>query len=95
MQPRTAAEIIRTLAVMFHRLPIEQQRRSEDLVRRSLSALGEHVLTAELDAALAELIHALEGAGRHVTGLEVRRARDRLGISIGKLGLRATRAKGE
>ena len=95
MQPRTAAEIIRTLAVMFHRLPIEQQRRSEDLVRRSLSALGEHVLTAELDAALAALTDTLEGAGRHETAQQVQSARDRLGVSVGKLGSRATRAKGE
>jgi uncharacterized membrane protein len=95
MQPQTAAEIIRTLAVMFDRLPVEQQRRSEDLVRRSLSALGEHVLTAELDTALAELIDTLERAGRHETGQEVRGARDRLAVSIGKLGSRATRAKGE
>ena len=95
MQPQTAAELVRTLALMFDRIPPSQRPRAEDLVRRSLSALGEHVLTAELEAALGALIAALDAAGRPEPAQEVRTARDRLGRSIGKLGSRATRAKGE
>lgn len=95
MQPQTAAELIRTLALIFGGLPPGQQERAGDLIRRSLSALGEHVLTAELEAALTTLIDTLDRAGRPETARLVRGARDRLGASIGRLGSRATRASGE
>ena len=95
MQPQTAAELARTLALVFGGLHASQQQRAEDLIRRTLSALGEHVLTAELDAALAVLIETLDGGSRQETAQLVRVARDRLGASIGRLGSRATRAKGE
>ena len=93
MQPQTAAELVRTLALMFNRIPADQQGRAEDVIRRSLSALGEHVLTSELDAALAALIDAMDAAGRRDTARQVRAARDRLSISIGQLGSRATRGQ--
>lgn len=92
MQPQTMAEFVRTFVLMFERLPIDQRQRAEDLIRRSLSALGEHVLTAELSAALSDLAHALDAAGRRDTAAEVRTAQEALGASIGKLGSRATRA---
>lgn len=91
MQPQTIAEFLRTFALMFARLPAEQQPRAENLIRTSLSALGEHVLTAELDAALSDLQHALEVAGRDGTANEVRGAHQAMRASIGKLGSRATR----
>lgn len=91
MQPQTMAEFVRTFALMFERLPAEQQPRAEALIRSSLSALGEHVLTAELDAALADLAGALGAAARHVTATEVRVALEALRASLGKLGSRATR----
>ena len=94
MQPQTVAEIVRTLALLFDRVSADQQQRMEDLIRRSLSALGEHVLTAELDAALGALVTTLERAGRHETAQQVRSARDLLAASIGKLGSRATRVNG-
>jgi hypothetical protein len=77
--------------MMFDRLPAEQQPRAEDLIRRSLSALGEHVLTAELDAALEALADALAAAGRVGTADAVRTARNQLAESIGKLNSRSTR----
>jgi hypothetical protein len=94
MQPQTAAELVRTLALVFGRLPPGQQPRAEDLIRRSLSALGEHVLTAELEAAITGLIDTLDGAGRPETARLVHDARDQLRRSIGRLGSRATRAVG-
>jgi uncharacterized membrane protein len=92
MQPQTAAEFVRTFATMFHRLPAEHQSRAEDLIRRSLSALGDHVLTAELDAAFHELVAALNVAGRTGAATEVEAARHSLAATIGKLRSRSTRA---
>jgi len=95
MQPQTEAELVRSLALLFERVSPQLQRRAEDLIRRSLSALGDHVLTAELDSALAALSATLDRAGRQETAREVRVARDRLAASIGRLGSRATRAQGK
>jgi uncharacterized membrane protein len=92
MQPQTAAEIVNTLSLMFARLPAEQQSQAEDLIRRSLSALGEHVLTAELDTALSQLTTALKDTGRLTTAQEVNAAHRALANFVGKLGSRATRA---
>jgi len=86
---------VRSLALLFERVSPQLQRRAEDLIRRSLSALGDHVLTAELDSALAALSATLDRAGRQETAREVRVARDRLAASIGRLGSRATRAQGK
>lgn len=91
MQPQTMAEFVRTFALMFDRLPVEQRERANDLIRRALSALGEQVLTAQLDAALTDLVQALAAAGRHSTAGEVQAAQQSLRASIGKLGSRATR----
>lgn len=90
MQHQNFAEVVRTFALMFDRLPPEQQRRAEDLILRILSALGDHVLTAELDAALSNLVSTLDAA-RSDTASAVRAARDELERSIGKLNSRSTR----
>lgn len=64
----------------------------EDVIGRTLSALGDHVLTNELEAALHGLIATLEKAGRCQTAGALRAAKDKLARSIGKLGARSTRA---
>jgi len=94
MQPQTAAEFYRTFAIMFERVPRDWQARAEDMIRRSLSALGDHVLTWELDDALSTLIRTLDGAGRIETAAEVRAAQVTLAASIGKPGSRSTRLGG-
>lgn len=94
MQPQTAAEFMRTLTLIFDRLPSREQRQVGDLIGRSLSALGDHVLTAELDAALTDLVVLLDSVGRDETAGQVRAAQAALSTSAGKLGSRATRVKG-
>ncbi len=91
MQYQSYAEILRSFELLFAQLPAELRSRVEDLVLRSLSALGEFVLTHKLEAALTGLIATLEGAGRSVTAAAVRDAREQLAQSIGKLGARGTR----
>ncbi|MGH7263928.1 MAG: hypothetical protein ACREMB_03605 [Candidatus Rokuibacteriota bacterium] len=95
LQHQSLAEVVRTVAVMFDRLPPRHLRRAEDLVLRSVSALGEHVLTAELDAALSDLVSALAGADRLETAAAVRTARDTLARSVGRLNSRSTRVPAE
>ncbi|MBA2438194.1 MAG: DUF2254 domain-containing protein, partial [Acidimicrobiia bacterium] len=94
MQHQSFAEVIRTLATLFDRLPLPQQRQTEDLIPRIISALGDHVLTTQLDDALISLVQALRSAGRHPLATTVQATRDDLAASLGKLNARGTRAQG-
>jgi uncharacterized membrane protein len=90
MQPQTIAAIARTLAITFDRLPGEEQARVVELALTTLSALGEHVLTAELDGALILLAETLARNG-YAAAEAIRAARDELATSIGRLNSRSTR----
>ncbi|MDQ3411536.1 MAG: DUF2254 domain-containing protein, partial [Chloroflexota bacterium] len=91
MQHQVYAEIARTVALTFDRLPPEQRRRAEELVLRGLAGLGDHILTMELDDALTTLARVLEQARCADTAAAVREARAGLATSIGKLNSRSTR----
>jgi len=91
-QHQTHAEILRTFAVMFSRLPHEQQRRAEELILRTLPGLGDHMLSAELNDAATGMIDALDQAGRGDTAAALRQAQTSLALSVGKRGSRSTRA---
>ena len=92
MQSQSYAAVLNTLAGMLGRLPPELQRRTEDLARRILSVLGDHVLTADLEEALHTLTQALADKGCFETAALVSKARQELGASVGRLGSRATRS---
>lgn len=94
MQHQTYAEIVRTFANTFDRLPLRERLRVEDLVLRTLSGLGDHMLTTELDETLTDLVNALERAGQAATVAAVRRAQTDLASSIGTLNSRSTRVPG-
>lgn len=94
MQHQTLAEIMRTIATLLPTLPPALADRAVDLVLRSLSALGEHVLTRELECALDTLARALATAGRDAASEAVTRATRALGQSLGVIGSRSTRAPG-
>lgn len=91
MQHQSTAEIYLTFAGSFHRLPPQLQQQADDLLLRSLSGLGEHILTSELEAALSALIDALAEAGRPQCATAIAAARHQLGQSIGRLNSRSTR----
>lgn len=93
MQHQTLREVLHTIALLHARLPPEQQRRAEDIALRSLSALGDHVLTAGLDAALARLADTLDASSPR-TAQALREAQRRLRLSLGRLNSRATRVPG-
>ena len=93
MQHQTYAAILRSMTALLARLPGELQDGVEDVVLRTLPALGDHVLTAELDAALGALSEALVRTQRLKTAAAVASARGALARSIGTLGSRSTRAR--
>jgi uncharacterized membrane protein len=93
MQHQNYAEAMLAFAVMFERLPPDQQDRAEDHIRRLLPTLGDEVLSTELDRALADLVRALRSTGRFTTAESVQRARDELATTIGELESRSTRVQ--
>lgn len=92
MQHQSAAEIYRALALLFPRLPRSLEDSVEALLLRSLPALGDHVMTGDLDAALSAIGDALAESGRAEAAATVRLAQQRLSGTIGQFGSRATRA---
>jgi hypothetical protein len=91
MQHQNYIAVLDTFTGIFERLPNDKQKEIEDRILRILPALGDHVLTTELDAALTALITRLRQAQRGATAQAVQSARDTLAQSIGKLNSRATR----
>ncbi len=91
MQHQTLAEIMRTLATLLPKLPPEGVDQVAEVILRSLSALGEHVLTRELERALEVVSLAMVAAGRDAAAEAVTRATDTLRGSIGVLNARSTR----
>jgi uncharacterized membrane protein len=94
MQHQSAAQVYRTFASLFHRLPPGLQRQADDLLMRSLSGLGDHVLTSELATCLSVLAEALTKSGRSRSAGAIEKARDELAGSVGLLNSRSTRTPG-
>ena len=91
MQHQTLAEIMRTLAVLLDTLPEEFAECLENVALRSVSALGEHVLTGDLEASLQQLEMALSRHGRATASNSIMRATAALRQSVGRLNSRSTR----
>ena len=91
MQHQCAAQIYRTFASLFHRLPEPLRRQADDLLLRSLSGLGDHILTSDLEASLSALIAALNLDGRSQCAGAIGAAQHQLERSIGRLNSRSTR----
>ena len=90
LQHQTLAATSRALALAARRMPQAMLGQIEGIVDRSLSSLGDHVLTAELDEAINALCAALGEAGG--SGKALFEARAKLRQSHGRLGGRSTRA---
>jgi hypothetical protein len=94
LQHQVFAEVLDGLTVIYGRLPEEQlQRRTDDLVRRALSAMGDHVMTRDLERAIERLSRELRLANHEETARTLMGAGGKLGASIGELGSRSTRVK--
>jgi len=92
MQHQNYIAILQTFTIMFDRLPEKWQNRVEDIILRILSALGDFVLTAQLEESLTSLAAKLKAAGRNETASAVLQAKEKLALSIGELNSRSTRA---
>jgi hypothetical protein len=93
MQHQSAAEIYRTFAFVFHRLPPPMREQADGLLLRSLSGLGDHVLTSDLEASLSALRATLTVEGRSQCAGAIAAAQRQLERSIGRLNSRSTRTE--
>ena len=93
MQHQVFSEVIHALASVYRWLPEYLKRRADKLLQRAVSAMGDHVLTQDIDDALSELIDALRDEAHYETAQMVQKARSELAASLGKLSNRSTRVK--
>ena len=93
MQHQVFIEILFTFITSFNRISEENKKRTEDIILRMLSAMGDFVLTAALERKLEELIKMLISEGRNETAAAVQKAKDRLKESVGIINSRSTRIK--
>jgi uncharacterized membrane protein len=94
MQHQTYCEVARTFAMMYERLPPDERWRIDDTVLRMLAALGDLVLTRNLELALLHLAEVMRRAGRTGIAEAIDSARLGLARSIGRLNARGTRVPG-
>lgn len=94
IQSQTLAEALGTLAILLRHVAAPTAERLADVARRALSSLGEHVLTRQLEAALADLVQALDERGFVAVSGAVSAASAELATSLGKLNSRSTRVPG-
>jgi uncharacterized membrane protein len=93
MQHQNFAEVLNGLTVIYPWLPVGLQARADDLLARALSAMGDHVLTRDVELAIEGLSHVIEETGGKETTRMLRDACQELGASVGQLASRATRVK--
>jgi hypothetical protein len=92
MQHQTLAAVYRALAFALRYVPPELVSHVGEIVSRSLSALADHVPTAELHESAVVLIGALQRRGLIEVSGQLRAAWGELAKSIGTLHSRATRS---
>jgi len=91
MQHQSFTEVLHAITTTYDRLPAALRQRAEDLVRRALTGLGDHVLTADIDASMTELARTLTAAGRSETAHAVRTAQTEMRAEVGTLRSRSNR----
>jgi uncharacterized membrane protein len=93
MQHQAFAEILRSIARIYPDLPPDLRNRADQMLRRATSAMGDHVLTQDLNDALHKLIRTLERSDRHLFAQTIAEAHHKFAASLGTLGNRSTRVK--
>lgn len=95
IQAQTLADALHTLSLLLSTTGGRCGGRLADIALRALSSLGEHVLTARLEAVLGELAAALDAQGHRLAGDAVRAAAADLATTRGTLNSRSTRVPGK
>jgi uncharacterized membrane protein len=93
MQHQPFGEILKSIARLYAELPTALQDRTDRLLERAVSGMGDHILTQDVDSSLHDLIQALEDAARYETAGMVTEARNGLAGSLGRLANRSTRVE--
>lgn len=93
MQHQNFAEVMNAFAVFYPWLPPDLRERADDLLARAISAMGDHVLTRDVEFAIAGLARTIRVAGPAETARMLENAGSELGASIGQLASRSTRVK--
>lgn len=94
MQHQTLAEIARGLSRAIPHMPDAVLDEIEDVVLRSISALGDHVPTATLEGEFEKLQHGFRSAGRVQTADKLANAWKILSGGVGSLHSRSDRVPG-
>lgn len=92
MQHQCLAQIYRTIGGCYPLFSPSLGRRADDILLRSLSGLGDHILTSDLEAALDMLCDTL-AANQSPNVNAIKKAQEQLAFSIGSINSRSTRAK--
>jgi len=91
IQSQTLSEAVTTIAILLCHVDQLTAERLAEVARRALSSLGEHVLTRQLEAALADLSEALNVREFNIVSSAVSDSTAALAASLGQLNSRSTR----
>ena len=91
LQNRLLSEVLRSLAALIEDAPADRLPLLTDPVPRLLSALGDHVMTRDVEGSLSACEDALRGRGATETADALHEAAAGLGRSLGRLNSRGTR----
>lgn len=95
LQHQVFSEVLANISLAYPFVSNDIKTKFNDVIIRILSAMGEHVLSEDLDKSLTNLTETLFSDGNQRTALILRDAHQKLSESVGHLGNRGTRVKGE
>jgi len=96
MQHQTFAEVLDNISLVYPYVSSDIQSKFNDVIKRILSAMGDHVLSNDLDKSLTRLIETLSSSkGNQATAKTVRIAQEKFSRSVGQLANRGSRINAE
>jgi uncharacterized membrane protein len=95
LQHQIFAQVLENISLTYPFASQEVRHKFNDVIGRILSAMGDHVLTEDLEKALWNLSGTLSSEGNWATAQMVDEAREKLSHSVGQLASRSTRVKAE
>lgn len=93
LQPETFEEVLHAYRHTFPRLPEHLQERVCTSICRLVTGIGDLVLTPQLEKALEEVVRTLRELGHGETADVLKRVKQELASTAGRLGARSTRAQ--